>query len=68
MAEAMAFHKGIQEAMQLQIDNIYIEGDNLLIINAGKRYLGHSLETAYHCQRHQNSSSTLLYSLYSIHL
>ncbi|XP_056690230.1 uncharacterized protein [Spinacia oleracea] len=36
MAEAIALHKGLQEARRLQIDNLLIEGDNLLIINAVK--------------------------------
>lgn len=36
MAEAMTLHKGLQDAIPLNIDNIYIEGDNLLVINAVK--------------------------------
>lgn len=36
MEEAFALHKGIQEAVKLQIRRLYIEGDNLLVINAVK--------------------------------
>ncbi|XP_056690427.1 uncharacterized protein [Spinacia oleracea] len=36
MAEALALHKGIQEAIKLNIKDIYIEGDNLLVINSLK--------------------------------
>ncbi|XP_056685682.1 uncharacterized protein [Spinacia oleracea] len=32
----MAFHKGIQEAIRLGIQNLHIEGDNLLVINSLK--------------------------------
>ncbi|XP_021852648.2 uncharacterized protein [Spinacia oleracea] len=34
MAEALALHKGIQEAINRGIKDIYIEGDNLLVINS----------------------------------
>ncbi|XP_056695811.1 uncharacterized protein [Spinacia oleracea] len=36
MAEACALHKGLKEARNLNIKNIYIEGDNLLVINVVK--------------------------------
>ncbi|XP_056694911.1 uncharacterized protein [Spinacia oleracea] len=36
MAEALALHKGIKEAIFLQIKNLRIEGDNLLVINTVK--------------------------------
>ena len=36
MAEALALHKGIQEAIRLGIKDIHIEGDNLLVINSLK--------------------------------
>ncbi|XP_021836027.1 uncharacterized protein [Spinacia oleracea] len=36
MAEASDLHKGIQEAKRLNIRRLYIEGDNLLIINSVK--------------------------------
>ncbi|XP_021848762.2 uncharacterized protein [Spinacia oleracea] len=36
MAEAIALHKGLQEARRLNIAHIQIEGDNLLVINSVK--------------------------------
>ncbi|XP_056690483.1 uncharacterized protein [Spinacia oleracea] len=36
MAEALALHKGIQEAISLGVKDIHIEGDNLLVINSLK--------------------------------
>lgn len=36
MAEAMALHKGIQEVICLNIRDLFIEGDNLLVINVVK--------------------------------
>ncbi|XP_056691662.1 uncharacterized protein [Spinacia oleracea] len=64
MAEALALHKGVQEAIRLGLQNLQIEGDNLLVINALKGIWN----VPWKLQNIFQDIKTLLHSLHNVHI